>query len=442
MAKNITIKEGAVAKNFTNVKKISTNQIGGGSIAWIPEDEAADYANLRNITIRENGTYTAEDEGCDGFEEVTVEIPADVREKVITVNGDYLAVDDNCLGYSRVTVNVAGGSTGDQHTVVFFAADRTTVLERQTVEDGGGAMYHGETPTSSGMRFCGWTPNPVHVTADMNCYPRFENLLPYDPHQIMDTWAEVAAKCNADPDAYNIGDYKLLELNAVADREDSEKNWHWHQFGTEYPNVLKMVLVGKRVDPLAGGNGYANTTWMSANVTKGSLAFSYNYDRNDNWAICPGREALNADLGAGLIPAELLPALKWVVKYSAGIESEVVVNNVPSVDALWIPSYREILGNKPHNTELPGTVMWSDMSTMGAPTYDVLFGGSDIAYTSAEFTAIMNNLRHIYDDPATQNYLVRDFADQYHYFAEQGGSGHFIADYGTGYIRFALGFCI
>ena len=67
MSKNITIAEGTQAKNFNNVAKIRTNLIGGGTQNWVPEDEAGKYAELEDISISENGTHYADDEGVDGF---------------------------------------------------------------------------------------------------------------------------------------------------------------------------------------------------------------------------------------------------------------------------------------------------------------------------------------------------------------------------------------
>lgn len=55
-------------------------------------------------TITENGTYDASDEGVDGYNPVTVNIP--IVSKTITENGTYNASDDDAAGYDPVTVNV------------------------------------------------------------------------------------------------------------------------------------------------------------------------------------------------------------------------------------------------------------------------------------------------------------------------------------------------
>ena len=60
----------------------------------------------KNIT--ENDTYSAADDGADGYSSVTVNVQPNVGTKSITGNGTYKASDDNLDGYSEVSVNVAG----------------------------------------------------------------------------------------------------------------------------------------------------------------------------------------------------------------------------------------------------------------------------------------------------------------------------------------------
>lgn len=112
MSKNITIAEGGQAKTFTNVSHLKTNLIGGGTQYWVPEDEAGEYANVDEITITENGTYSARDEDLDGFSTVRVNVSGGGGDepvlvtKNITANGTYNASGDGADGYSSVTVNV------------------------------------------------------------------------------------------------------------------------------------------------------------------------------------------------------------------------------------------------------------------------------------------------------------------------------------------------
>lgn len=109
MSKNITIAEGAQAKNFNSVSKLRTNLIGGGTQDWVPEDEAGLYANLGIAEIDKNGTYKAVDENLDGFSEVAVQVKPKVTTLNITQNGTYKAKKDKVDGYSEVSVEVPTG---------------------------------------------------------------------------------------------------------------------------------------------------------------------------------------------------------------------------------------------------------------------------------------------------------------------------------------------
>jgi hypothetical protein len=112
LPKNIVIAEGTQGKTFTAVEKIRTKLQGGGTCNWIPEDEAGDYTNLKNKTIRENGEYLPSADNCTGYKKVTVNVRTNTKAKRITENGTYNATDDGADGYSSVTVDVAGGGGG------------------------------------------------------------------------------------------------------------------------------------------------------------------------------------------------------------------------------------------------------------------------------------------------------------------------------------------
>jgi hypothetical protein len=112
LPKNIVIAEGTQGKTFTAVEKIRTKLQGGGTCNWIPEDEAGDFTNLKNKTIRENGEYLPSADNCTGYKKVTVNVRTNTKAKRITENGTYNATDDGADGYSSVTVDVAGGGGG------------------------------------------------------------------------------------------------------------------------------------------------------------------------------------------------------------------------------------------------------------------------------------------------------------------------------------------
>lgn len=62
-----------------------------------------------SITINDNGTYYASDDGYDGYDEVIVNMP--LGSKTIANNGTYTAAADNLKGFSSVTVNIPTSST-------------------------------------------------------------------------------------------------------------------------------------------------------------------------------------------------------------------------------------------------------------------------------------------------------------------------------------------
>lgn len=68
MAKNITISEDGVSKNFNGVKRLRTSLQGGGACNWIPQDE------LSTKTIYDRGTYNASSDGVYGYTSVTVDM--------------------------------------------------------------------------------------------------------------------------------------------------------------------------------------------------------------------------------------------------------------------------------------------------------------------------------------------------------------------------------
>lgn len=67
MSKNIIIQEGGVPRQLT-ADKLRTNQIGGGTCDWVPEDAV----RLTTKSVNQNGTYTASDDGFYGYSAVTV----------------------------------------------------------------------------------------------------------------------------------------------------------------------------------------------------------------------------------------------------------------------------------------------------------------------------------------------------------------------------------
>lgn len=71
MSEAIKIKEGGVDRSQNQINKLKTNTVGGGVCFWLPETEL----QTDDKRITQNGTYTAEEEGLYGYDEITVSVP-------------------------------------------------------------------------------------------------------------------------------------------------------------------------------------------------------------------------------------------------------------------------------------------------------------------------------------------------------------------------------
>lgn len=85
MSKNITIQLDGVDVPITGAEELHTVGSGGGSIAWLPEDETA----LGTLTATANGTYVASELGVYGFSVVIVNVPANSVTGTDTDGNDY-----------------------------------------------------------------------------------------------------------------------------------------------------------------------------------------------------------------------------------------------------------------------------------------------------------------------------------------------------------------
>lgn len=210
MAKNITIAEGGVGRNFGPTKKLETDLQGGGTQYWIPEDEANDYASkeplnvtengtytpssgnvafnpvkvnvpdkLGTKTITENGTYAAQDENLNGYKSVSVKVPIRLESKPITENGTYNAQDDNLQGYSSVRVNVENtaklliGTIGENGVLFpptgydgFSAVTVDVPLPGVTVDSGGNITIDNTIINTDGFMTVSTTQGDITVNTD------------------------------------------------------------------------------------------------------------------------------------------------------------------------------------------------------------------------------------------------------------------------------------
>lgn len=93
MSEAIKIKEGGVDRSQNQINKLKTNTVGGGVCFWVPETER--QTDDKHIT--ENGTYTAEEEGLYGYDEITVSVSntGSMSGKGADGNDYNISVDDN-----------------------------------------------------------------------------------------------------------------------------------------------------------------------------------------------------------------------------------------------------------------------------------------------------------------------------------------------------------
>ena len=93
MSEAIKIKEGGVDRSQNQINKLKTNTVGGGVCFWVPETER--QTDDKRITA--NGTYTAEDDGLYGYDEITVSVPntGSMSGKGADGNDYSITVDDN-----------------------------------------------------------------------------------------------------------------------------------------------------------------------------------------------------------------------------------------------------------------------------------------------------------------------------------------------------------
>lgn len=106
MSKNIVIQEGGVGRQFV-ADKLKTALVGGGSCNWVPEDEV----QLSTLTVSENGTYSAEDEGGYGYSQVIVNVPGGAGGPPGGEGSSIVGTDPNTGNEELVSVD-DGGTIG------------------------------------------------------------------------------------------------------------------------------------------------------------------------------------------------------------------------------------------------------------------------------------------------------------------------------------------
>lgn len=372
--KNVAILEGLVSRTFTDVEKISVKEMDSSDeITWIPEDEALNYVDLKALNIKKNGTYKAESMGCDGFNKIKVNVPAEVDEITITENGTYIASDDDLDGYSKVKVNVPSAG-GGVYTVTFLD-DSGSTIKTMRVEEGEDAwcLDLDGTTTSAGY-FKGWNPSPKNVRADITCRP-VRGAVTIQSQEITDSWDTICANKGA---GYPLGAYKVLTFDVPAgsltDRLSGVEVWD-DVTDSEYikdyrddlswinKNVLATTATLKMIKVAEGEDG-TTSSWLSeATFPMGGIIASpqfpngatmtdgeNNYRGMGTWEADEAREYLNS-LFFNALPAALKQTIKPVHKTHKRPPVPNIFTQAPlpffvedvSIDKIWIPSMCEML---------------------------------------------------------------------------------------------------
>ena len=409
--------------NPTTIKPLNVTQngtyTGEQGMAYSPvtvnvEGGGQSAVSFDTIKITENGYYEpAEGHAYSGVEVDVPQAAGSLGEKIITADGVYNASDDGLSGWSKVTVRI-GGDPGAKHVVRFHAEDGTLLQTVSNVEDGGGAVYTGPTPTSSGMYFIGWNPNPTNVRTDLDCYPTFSDAS--GQSDITDTWLQIARNVQNDKNYYALGSRKFMELRPYTDPSGVS-----HNLGSI---VMRLVAIG--ADELSGGAGYANTTWVANHITTEHPPM-YVYTPETaasqiNWDTSWLRLYLNTEFKTEAFPTELIPYLKTVVKYSKSRTANGdIVPNAPSLNEIWIPSYRELFGGQ--------------AAESNGPYYDFAFPDTDsrrrVTYSGVENSYWTRSYSRRVESPP---------GDDYHFVGIDGNI--YGADSYVTYNALLIGFCL
>lgn len=76
MSENLNILEGDLGRQFAPVDRLSIDNQGGGESRWV----VADFLDISTLDASENGLYLAAEDDCDCYEEVEVEVSAELEE--------------------------------------------------------------------------------------------------------------------------------------------------------------------------------------------------------------------------------------------------------------------------------------------------------------------------------------------------------------------------
>lgn len=237
----------------------------------VPAGGSSNYT-FEELEVTENGEYEPEEDNT-MYKKVTVNVPQLANDLApdgyeITQNGEYDPLLDGYDGYGKIIVNVNEATGEGPFTVEFYDKDisdpTAKVVQTQTVNKNGNASYQGPTPVSpTGQVFAGWSPDPINVTRDLKCYPRFIDKQ-IVIGEILDDWATICA--NRGGDRYPLGSYKTMPFSytwKLADMLEVMPNWVHHPSIEQYPNCEMTLSANFIMYKVAVGESGSVSTWLS-----------------------------------------------------------------------------------------------------------------------------------------------------------------------------------
>ena len=318
----------------------------------VPAGGASGYT-FEELEVTENGEYEPDEENK-MFNKVTVNVPQLAKDLApdgytITQNGEYDPLLDGYDGYGKIIVNVNEATGEGPFTVEFYDKDisdpTATVIQTQTVNKNGTASFDSRVgyPTSPiGQVFMGWNPEPVNVTRDLKCYPRFGDQS-VAVGEIPDSWEVICSKGGA---GYPIGSFKSLAYGATFKGSELIPYFPNYSIGEDTSYIYETIMLMVKVADGESGStsswlGVANTNTLhksSGDGVESIILWPPRYDTND-WYTMGDRYLRGFYNGAyfnhmtDIFKQHIMAVTKYTVK------TDIVY---PTSDKVWIPSTKEI----------------------------------------------------------------------------------------------------
>lgn len=319
----------------------------------VPAGGASNYT-FEELEVTENGEYEPEEDNT-MYKKVTVNVPQLANDLApdgytITQNGEYDPLLDGYDGYGKIIVNVNEATGDGPFTVEFYdkvVTDPTAkVIQTQTVNKNGVAKFdptNGYPVSPISQSFVGWSPEPVNVTRDLKCYPRFADKQ-IVLGEISDDWSVICEKRGA---GYPLGSYKGLAYGATFTDEEyaAAGMTPWSQYTADH--VINFQGLAIKV---AEGEDGTTSSWIWVTLSSSNdnglvkAVPSNNWQSNGLWRDQVCRTFMNT-LFFNHMTDIFKNAIKPVTKYSQySTENHPPYDVEGEQDVIWIPSVREMIG--------------------------------------------------------------------------------------------------